>query len=95
MFGGSMAVQGDGNYRWEHTVSAVDQPALNIPGYGLVNGEIAWTTEDGRWSVKAWGRNIANKAYYTNKFDLSAVTGQIEGVVGMPRTFGGTFTYHF
>lgn len=95
MFGGSMAVQVDGNYVWEHSVAAVDQPALQINGYALLNGEIGWTTQDKKWGIKAWIRNIADREYYTNKIDISTISGQIEEVVGMPRTFGGTISYHF
>jgi iron complex outermembrane receptor protein len=95
LFGGVMAVEADMSYRGNRSLSAIDQPGLHGDSYALVNGALEWTTASGNWSFKAWGKNLTNKVFYTTKFDVTTITGQVEEVVGAPRWYGGTIAYHF
>lgn len=95
MLGGSMAVQGDMNHRGSRSLSAIDHPALKGASYTLVNASVEWNSEDDRWGVSVWGKNLTDKVYYPTTFDLSTLTGQFEPVVAPPRWFGGTLTYRF
>ncbi len=45
--------------------------------------------------VALWGRNLTNKEYYQQQFDIYAALGIAENFQGDPRTFGVTFTYRF
>jgi outer membrane receptor protein involved in Fe transport len=56
---------------------------------------MAYQFASDRYEVAAYVRNIANKEYYVDKFDLTAPFGFMEGVVGTPRFFGIEFTGHF
>jgi outer membrane receptor protein involved in Fe transport len=58
--------------------------------YDVVNARLGIRSEDKRWQVNLWGRNIFNEYYYTN--------GIIENDVrvryaGLPATFGVAFAY--
>jgi iron complex outermembrane receptor protein len=59
-----------------------------VPGYGLTNARIGLRTDDSRWDLSLWVRNLFDKHYFQT---LSpANTGLITGLVGDPRTFGVT-----
>jgi iron complex outermembrane receptor protein len=95
LFGGVMAVQADMTYRDDRSLSAIDHPGLQGDSYSLVNANLAWTSPDGRWDFKVWGKNLGDKVYYHTTFDLVGITGQIEPVVGAPRWYGATLGYRF
>lgn len=95
VFGGMMAVQGDMNYRGERSLAAIDHPALEGNSYAVANASVEWTTEDDRWSVKVWGKNLFDKTYYPSTFDLSGLTGQFEPMVAAPRWFGATVAFRY
>jgi iron complex outermembrane receptor protein len=59
-----------------------------VPAYGIANARIGLRTEDGRWDLSIWARNLLGKDYFTT---LSAAnTGVITGQLGEPRTYGFT-----
>jgi iron complex outermembrane receptor protein len=57
-----------------------------------VNVSAALTSDDGRWKVKAWARNLLGEEYYS--FIASSVLGG-QGVPAAPRTFGGAIEWNF
>jgi len=40
-------------------------------------------------------RNLSNKDYYLDKFDLTSPFGFIQGIIGTPRTYGLEANYRF
>jgi iron complex outermembrane receptor protein len=58
--------------------------------YGLLNARIGLGSPDGKWTVEAWGANLANKGYYQVAFDAPFQYHQIDAFLGDPRTFGIT-----
>jgi iron complex outermembrane receptor protein len=73
-----------------------EQNALGVlPSYGLLNGRIALNLDNPNVEVALWGRNLTNKEYYQQQFDIYAALGIAENFQGDPRTFGVTFTYRF
>jgi iron complex outermembrane recepter protein len=67
------------------------------PGYGLLNGRLAFNLDNGHWVVDAWSKNMLNKEYFTYGLDLTASTslGYADAWGGVPRTWGVDATYKF
>jgi iron complex outermembrane receptor protein len=65
---------------------------LEQDAYETVNVSAALTSDDGRWKVKAWARNLLGEEYYS--FIASSVLGD-QGVPAAPRTFGGAIEWNF
>jgi iron complex outermembrane recepter protein len=57
------------------------------PGYGLVNGRLAFNVDRSDLEIAAYCRNLLNKAYIAQSGTLSTI--------GDPRTFGVTVTKYF
>jgi iron complex outermembrane receptor protein len=66
-----------------------------LPAYGLLNGYFGIRDADGKWDLKFWGRNLANKVYYTNTSVDSATTYSYAGSLGDPRFYGATLRFKF
>ena len=66
----------------------------DLEQYWLVNAQISLLqSEDDRWELALWGRNLANEKYFTDKnfYNEAAVMG----AVGAPRTYGLRFNYNW
>ena len=61
-------------------------------GYGLVNASATWSSQAEAWSVRAWGKNLTQKAYTTAMY---AQTNGDYAEYAPPRTFGVTVTRKF
>ena len=72
-----------------------NDPYITQSAYWIANARVAYQFESDRYEVAAFVRNLANKQYYVDKFDLTAPFGFIEGIVGTPRFFGIEFNGHF
>ena len=62
------------------------------PGYGLLDARLSLGTNDGDWSVTAWGRNLTDELY---RISIITFVGDEFGSYGAPRTYGLTFTKNF
>ena len=80
------------NYRSDMT-AAIGSPLLyNMPSYSLLDLQAGVQSDDNRWRVFVWGKNILNKFYLNN------VVEQEDDVIryaGMPITYGITVGYRF
>ncbi|WP_174273550.1 TonB-dependent receptor [Sphingomonas bacterium] len=86
------AIQAYGHADFAHR-SSYNTAATNsiygiIPAYGLVNARIGLRTENGRWDLSIWARNLFDKDYYISR--SGANYGLITGLPGEPRTLGVT-----
>ncbi len=67
------------------------QNAIKQPSYDLVNASIAYTSPNGVWGARIWGRNLTQERYYT------AIVPQSYGdtaTPAAPRTYGVTLEVH-
>jgi outer membrane receptor protein involved in Fe transport len=66
-------------------------------GYGLVHARLGWDFP--RWSVSAWGRNLANRDYPVRGFYFGLeppdYPNKLYVQLGEPRTFGANLTVRF
>jgi iron complex outermembrane recepter protein len=63
--------------------------------YGILNARLGVGATDDKWSVDAWGANVADKYYYQVAFDAPYQFNQIDAFLGAPRTFGLTARIKF
>ncbi|MEM8987980.1 MAG: TonB-dependent receptor [Pseudomonadota bacterium] len=75
----------DYSYRDETTPPLLGSD-YTVDDYWLINGQVAFGAENGRWEAAIWGRNILDEEYdevrnfFTPGFDVAAP--------GLPRTYG-------
>lgn len=75
---------------------AVDYiPAEYQKDYALVDLSLTYAPRHNVWSVQAYVRNVGDKAVITGGFQQPFIPGLVYTTVGPPRTYGGTFNYHF
>lgn len=68
------------------------QELLVQPSYSVIDALAKWTSPDGSWDVKLWGKNLANKKYASALFANTPVMFLNSAP---PRTYGVTFGYHW
>jgi iron complex outermembrane receptor protein len=61
--------------------------------YSVINARIGFGTDDGRWRVLLWGRNLSDEYYYPSAY--TGGNGPFIRSVGMPRTYGISLDYRF
>ena len=79
-------------YRSDSTAAFGGGPLFELPGYTTLDLRAGVQTEDGRWKVLAWGRNVTDKFYVIN---VSHVLDAVARVNGMPATYGVTVSYRY
>jgi iron complex outermembrane receptor protein len=65
-------------------------PLEKIEALNLVNASIRYSSADDHWSAGVYGRNLADKKYFTQKLDFGVF---VLAGVGPPREYGVDFTY--
>ena len=73
---------------------AVSNQLATVAGYGLLNGKLSLVLDNGL-EVSIWGKNIAQKHYFSSVFNGYLTLGTAVGFQGTPRTFGGTIGFKF
>jgi iron complex outermembrane receptor protein len=90
----NMALQLDAKYTDEMFRESTNNPWLQTDSYTVANARVALLSQDGRWEVAAWGRNITDEEYEQERFP-SDIIGMIVALQGAPRQYGVTFNYNF
>lgn len=89
------AIQTDFNYVDEHFLEPNNRQYLSEGGYFIANARLSLLSQDARWSVSAWVKNLGDEEYRTAAQDLALSLGFSEIVVGVPTTWGLEFEYRF
>lgn len=94
---GSIALQGDVNYRSEHLFALTALPNVTEDGYTVGNMSLTYTSEDASWVVSAFVENVTDEEYLVQTFDLSTadVFGLTQQYYGRPRWWGASLKYNF
>ena len=61
-----------------------------IEAQSIVDASIAYSSSDGRWQVRVFGKNLLNDQYYVNTVPAGSV-----GWPGAPRSYGVTAVYQY
>jgi iron complex outermembrane recepter protein len=82
---GSLTARLDGSVRSAVYTAAVNDPYNLLAGYTLYNAHLVWTPVKGKWTATLQVKNLTDKRYYQNEFDLvEAGQGTVGGVPGPP-----------
>lgn len=98
---GAIALQVDGQYRSKHNFGLLSTESLLNDGYFVGNASITYLPSDQDWSLRFFVKNITDKEYIIQTFDLSGTLengglfGLTEQYYGRPRTWGVNLTYNF
>jgi iron complex outermembrane recepter protein len=65
---------------------------LTIDGYTLLDLRAGVGSEDDRWKLSVWGRNITNKYYWTNAYKIADISARF---AGRPATYGATLSIRY
>jgi iron complex outermembrane receptor protein len=90
---GTLALQGDVQYRSNFFFSLTNFDATRVPGYALLNARIAWTTSDDQWEFAVFGKNLGDERYRTVGFEASDFGGFTQVGYGEPRWLGASIRY--
>ena len=65
------------------------------PAYGVLNGRMVFTPNQGNWTADLWATNLTDEQYVNGGFDTRTVWGFNFSVIGQPRQFGVGFNITF
>lgn len=65
----------------------------SIPKYELVNAQATLRTLDERWEFSLWGKNLADKEYYSGVANFWNAFGTTSRFIADPRTYGASVKY--
>ena len=87
-------VGADYSYRSSYRTGTDNTRYSKVGRTGLVNARAGLKAADGRWEANVWSINLLDSLYYFSR-TVNEQTGLATGLLGDPRTFGGTFRYYF
>jgi len=92
-------LRGEYAYRddsYAHSVGAGGDPMQEIDAYGLFNASLGLDLAGG-WSLKLWGKNLADENYYTDiaRQPVGSEPAYIQARIGWERSYGATLGYEF
>ena len=91
---GTLNLQGNANYKSHVFFDTSNDPYIQQIGYWLGNLRAAYDFSK-NWEIAAYVHNVANKEYYSDKFDLTSTFGLIQGIMGTPRMAGVEFNWRY
>ncbi|MES2083231.1 MAG: TonB-dependent receptor [Pseudomonadota bacterium] len=87
-------IYADARYVSDQYLAAFD-PLRIQKGYTLVNARLSLSTNEERWRVELWARNLFNTEYSRRKIPTTFQTGSFSAFLGDPRTYGVTLRASF
>ena len=85
------------DYGWRSAQygSASDVDAVRLDAYGLLNGQVEYTSPDGRWKFAVFGTNLTDEEYLTGGLNLLSLVGILRYDMGRPRELGARLRYAY
>jgi iron complex outermembrane receptor protein len=87
---GELSLYGEVQARGRTYLTNNNDPDGRVDPYALLNLRVSLESEDGRWRLALWGKNLTDETYEQRLFDLSGqdLVGQKFIILGDPRTIG-------
>ena len=84
------------DFNWQDHVffNVNNNPFHAQDSYGLWGARATVASDDGKWEIALWGRNLGDEDYRVEVFDIFAL-GSSLFIYGEPRTGGISFIYNF
>ncbi|WP_295530067.1 TonB-dependent receptor [Novosphingobium sp. Chol11] len=93
---GTLNVRGDVNWQDRVFFTEFNNADATQGAYALVSAGLKYTSEDKRWSLEVWGRNLTNQLVLTNNIITAPLFNSVRvGSVAPPRTYGVTAGINF
>jgi iron complex outermembrane receptor protein len=86
--GATVALAGSGKFATRRWLATDFIQSEEAPSYATVDLNLTYRSAEERYSVGAFVRNVANKAYYTGGFEQPFVPGLFAANIAAPRTYG-------
>jgi iron complex outermembrane receptor protein len=84
---GSLTPRLDWTWQSKTYNDAANSPMAKQDAYGVLNAHLLYEDADAKWQAKFEVRNLTNKFYYINEFNLYGAAGMLVGQPSVPRTF--------
>ena len=88
-----------GNWEFNVAFSHVDEqitdyvfPGTVIQEQDLLDARLGWTSNDERWDVSVWGKNLTDEDYISHSYVIGP---GVIGVWGAPATYGVTVNFNY
>lgn len=92
---GTLALHLDSVYTDDQFFDAANTERISQKGYWISNGRLALRSEDDRYDLALWVKNIEDKHYTTYALDLQAFFNYDIMNRGQPRTYGAEITWRY
>ena len=92
--GAAVSVQADVVYSDDIFFTNGNDPLVFQDSYLVWGGNVSYTSPEGRWKFRLWGKNLGDEEYWLGGFNLSE-RGAILLTPSNPTTVGATLTYEF
>ncbi len=91
---GALDFQLSASYKGKQFFDISNDPYTIQAGYWIGNARVAYQFRK-NWEVAIFGRNLANKKYFLDQFDLINPFGFVQSIPGAPRTIGAELNFKF
>ena len=92
---GSLTLHGEYQYQSEIFFNPFNEDEVKQSGFDTAGARLSFDSNDGRWGVAVFGRNIFDDEYKTTVFRFDSTGFNTLGNVGQPRTFGIELTARY
>jgi iron complex outermembrane receptor protein len=82
-------------YVSEQNYAANQNPIRAVGAITLLNASAGIRSQDGKWSVEVWSRNLTDEKYTQGNFESVGQPGSVNSYLGEPRTYGVTLRTRF
>lgn len=84
---GTMTVRGEVRHQSHVWFDQFNGTGVEQGAFTLLNGAVTWQSDDERWRVQVFGRNLTDKLYRQSVIRATSTTGTLD-FWGAPRTYG-------
>jgi iron complex outermembrane receptor protein len=91
---GALNLEGNANYKSHVFFDVYNDPYIQQDAYWIGNLRASYEFTK-HMEIGAYVNNVANRQYYSDKFDLTSTFGFIQGIVGTPRIAGVEFNWRY
>jgi iron complex outermembrane receptor protein len=92
---GVLSFTGSAAYRSETQQFENPIPLLDQPAFWLYDASINWTSDNDRWRLGIYGRNLSDERYITSGYNFPTVGGSVLAFYGNPRTVTASVELRF
>lgn len=93
LFAGQANAMAQWTYNGERWGNFTQAASERLRANGLINANLSWSPKESKYTLSAWGRNLADKKYLSLALDAPPIF--TEGLLGNPREFGVDVRFDF